>query len=95
MKFTYKGYLVELLVLGIEYPTYPCKKGERAVTSWQILIEDEKPRVRKGSKKEIIDLVKKHIRQINGDEFYSAEDEDNLDKDEFGDEDDSEDELID
>jgi hypothetical protein len=95
MKFTYRGYLVELLILGIEYPTYPFKKGERAVTSWQILIEGDKPRVRKGSKKEIIDRIKKHIRQINGEEFYSFEDEDNLDKNDFEDEDDFEDDVID
>jgi hypothetical protein len=95
MKFRYRDYLVELLAVGIEYPSYPYKKGERAVTIWQILIEDEKPRVRKGSKNQIIDQVKKHIRQLDGDEFYCAEDEDNLDKDDFEYEDDFKDEVID
>jgi hypothetical protein len=74
MKFRYRDYLIELLVLGIEYPSYPCKKGERAVTSWQVLIEGEDPRIKKGTKKEIIDQVKKYIREINGEEF-SFEDE--------------------
>ena len=74
MKFRYRDYLIELSVLGIEYPNYPCEKGERAITSWQVLIEGEEPRIKKGTKKEIIDQVKKYIREINGEEF-SFEDE--------------------
>jgi hypothetical protein len=75
MKFRYRDYLIELLVLGIEYPSYPCEKGERAVTSWQVLIEGEEPRIKKGTKKEIIDQVKKYIREINGEELCFDDEE--------------------
>jgi len=75
MKFRYRDYLVELLAVGIEYPSYPSKKGERAVTIWQVLIEGEKPRIKKGTKNEIIDQVKKYIRQINDEEFYFEDEE--------------------
>jgi hypothetical protein len=82
MKFRYRDYLVELLVLGIEYPSFPAKKGERAVTIWQVLIDDDKPRIKKGSKKEIIDKIKRHIREIEGEEFHNEDDEDFYDEDE-------------
>jgi hypothetical protein len=75
MKFRYRDYLIELLVLGIEYPSYPCEKGERAVTTWQVLIEGEGPRIKKGTKKEIIDQVKRYIREINGEEFCFDDEE--------------------
>jgi hypothetical protein len=75
MKFRYRDYLIELLVLGIEYPSYPCEKGERAVTTWQVLIEGEEPRIKKGTKKEIIDQVKKYIREINGEDFSFDDEE--------------------
>ena len=75
MKFRYRDYLIELSVLGIEYPSYPCEKGERAVTSWQVLIEGEEPRIKKGTKKEIINQVKRYIREINGEEFCFDDEE--------------------
>ena len=82
MKFRYREYWIELLVLGIEYPSVSAKKGERAVTIWQVSIDNEKPRIKKGSKKEIIDQAKKYIRQIEGEEFYDADDEDSYHDDE-------------
>jgi len=75
MKFRYRDYLIELSVLAIEYPSYPCEKGERAVTSWQVLIEGEEPRIKKGTKKEIINQVKRYIREINGEEFCFDDEE--------------------
>jgi hypothetical protein len=81
MKFRYRDYLVELVVLGIDYPSYPAKKGERAVTTWQVVIDGGKPRIKKGSKKEIVDQVKKYIRQMDGDEFYDEHDEDDFEYD--------------
>jgi hypothetical protein len=83
MKFRYRNVLVELLVLGIEYPTFPAKKGERAVTIWQVLIDDEKLTITKGSKKGVIDRVKKYIRQIDLDEIYDEDDEDGFHDENF------------
>jgi hypothetical protein len=83
MKFRYRDYLVELLVLGIEYPTFPAKKGERALTIWQVLIDDEKLIITKGSKKAIIDRVKRYIRQIDLDEIYDEDDEDSFHDEDF------------
>jgi hypothetical protein len=82
MKFTYRDYSIELLVLGIEY--------SKAAIIWQISIDGKEPRIKKGTKKEIIDQVKKYIRQIDGDEFFCPEDEDDFEY-----EDDIEDEIID
>jgi hypothetical protein len=90
MKFTYRYYSIELLILGIEYPSYPNLKKSRAVTIWQISIDGKEPRIKKGTKKEIIDQVKKYIRQIDGDEFSCPEDEDDFEY-----EDNIEDEIID
>lgn len=87
MKFTYSYHLVELVVLGIEYPSYPNLMNARAVTIWQVSIDGEKPRIKKGTKKEIIDRVKKYIRQLEGDEFYCDDDENEFD---YGDEDEDE-----
>lgn len=72
MKFTYRYYSIELLVIGIEYPTFPAKPGERAVTLWQVTIDEMKSTIKKGSKKEIIDKVKLYIRQIDGDEAFAV-----------------------
>jgi len=75
MKFRYRDYLVEILVVGIEYPSFPAKEGERAVTIWQVLIEDDEPRIKKGSKREIIDRIKKYIREIEGEDITNDDEE--------------------
>jgi hypothetical protein len=65
MKFKYKSYSVELTLLTIEYPPFPCEKGERAVMTWQVIIDDDnEPLIKKGSKREVIEKVKKYIRNL-------------------------------
>jgi len=65
MKFKYRSYSVELTFLRIEYPSFPSEKGERAVTTWQVIIDDDnEPMVKTGSKREVIEKVKKYIRSL-------------------------------
>jgi len=65
MKFKYRSYSVELTFLKIEYPPFPSEKGERAVTTWQVIIDDDnEPMIKTGSKREVIEKVKKYIRSL-------------------------------
>jgi len=65
MKFKYRSYSFELTLLTIEYPPFPCEKGERAVMTWQVIIDDDNgPLIKKGSKREVIEKVKKYIRSL-------------------------------
>lgn len=65
MKLKYRGYLVEIKFLTLEYPTFPCEKGERAVMTWQVIIDDDnEPIIKKGTKTEVIEKVKKYIRNL-------------------------------
>jgi hypothetical protein len=75
MNFKYKSYSVEITLLTIDYPTFPCQKGERAVMTWQVIIDDDnEPIVIKGSKTEVIAKVKKYIRNI--DPLFDEDEED-------------------
>ena len=66
MKFKYKSYSVEITFLKIEYPPFPCEKGARAVTTWQVIIDDDNvPMIKTGSKREVIEKVKKYIRNLD------------------------------
>ena len=75
MNFKYKSYSVEITLLTIDYPTFPCQIGERAVMTWQVIIDDDnEPIVIKGSKTEVIAKVKKYIRNI--DPLFDEDEED-------------------
>jgi hypothetical protein len=75
MKFKYRSYSVEIILLTIDYPTFPHKKGERAVMTWQVIIDDDnEPMLTKGSKTEVIAKVKKYIRNI--DPLFDEDEED-------------------
>jgi hypothetical protein len=74
MKFEYRYYSVDLILLRLDYPSFPCKPGDRAVLVWQVQIDDNEPTIKTGSKKEIISRVKKYIRELDGD-FIAEEDD--------------------
>ena len=83
MQFKYKKFSVELSFLKFEYPTYPCAKGERATTIWEVVINNRPPLIVKGTKKEVVARVKRAISRAS---FNFFEDEDDFEDEDYDDE---------
>jgi hypothetical protein len=70
MQFQYRGYSVKLVFLQIEYPSYPRKNGERAVSVYQLLIDDYEVKIVKGDLQQIVKRVKYHLNDIDSDDMF-------------------------
>ena len=62
MRFEYRGWTIDLFLVGIHYPDYPIKNALTAKAVWEYALNDDKScATRTGDREEVLDKLKKHI----------------------------------
>jgi hypothetical protein len=62
MKFEYRGWIIELFLIGIHYPNYPTKNPCEAKAVWEVWINGSKNSgTETGDREKILEAWKRHI----------------------------------